>query len=186
MDMDGFCGRSMSLFGLYMEVGEVKRSPVEVDGCVFVEVWLASFASSPGKRTECKTYKRRPIYSVLEQIKELIGDREACVLFLCDDGRDETVSWGDALALLWHHLKKTAKYAVVFTKESKEQLDMLGSANRYLSEDNTQLALSFFAEADAIVTERSNFYGDEPIEAHTRSERVAILLDGFMEKVQKG
>ena len=183
--MDGFCGRSMSLFGLYMEVGEVKRSHVEVDGCVFVEVWLASFASSPGKRADCKRYKRRPIYSVLEQIKELIGDREACVLFLCDDGRDETVSWGDALALLWHHLKQTAKYAVVFTKETKEQIDDLASADRYMSESDTQLAVSFFEQADAIVTSRSNFCGDEPIEAHTRNERVALLLDGFMEKVQR-
>ena len=183
--MDGFCERSMSLFNLYMEVGEVKRSHVEVDGCVFIEVWVTSFSSRSDKREECKTYKRRPIYSILDQIKELIGDREACVLFLCNDGGDETVGWGVALALLWHHLKQTAKYAVVFTKETKEEIDSLASANRYMSESDTQLAVSFFEQADAIVTSRSNFYGDEPIEAHTRNERVALLLDGFMEKVQR-
>lgn len=178
--MDLFA-RSMSLFDLYMEVGEIKRSPAEVDGCVFIEVWVASSWRS-GKRAECRSSKRRPLYGILDRIQKLIGDREACVLFMCDDGSDDAVGWGMALALLWHHLKKTAKYAVVFTGQTKEQMDAPESADRYRTQEDAQLARAFFEQADAIVTERSNFYGEEPLTVHARSRRIALLLDGFMEK----
>lgn len=119
-------GCFVSLFDLYMEVGEVK--PVEAgDGRVWIEVWIGSTFAKERSRPECRNVRRRPIYGVMKRILTLCPDGKAGLIFQCDDPD----SWGNdtenqscALFLLLRELKQQGKLGrtVMFTRKTMEQI----------------------------------------------------------------
>ena len=107
-------------FDLYMEVGAVRKVPVESD--FVVEIWVASTFGRNTVREECKDRSRRPIYDVLKQIRSLCENEPAGVLFLSDDGRNDAVAWSAAVTLLIRQLKKEklSAYTVLYTPDEAE------------------------------------------------------------------
>ena len=185
-DVDVLDRSCMSLFDCYVSVGEVKKSPVMVDGCVFIEVWLTFTFSSKSARAECISSQRRPIYRVVEQIEELVGTQDACILFQCDDRRDDTVGWGAALALILYHLKDVVKYSVMFTVRSEEQLEEVKQPN-YFPRPRDGLLMQYFLEnVGVLVMQQENYYVDKaPLQMKTRCEKTALLLQKFMRAIRQ-
>ena len=179
--MDVIDRSCMSLFDCYVSVGEVKKSAVTVDGCVFIEVWLSSCFYSNPVRKECRSSKRRPIYRVVEQIRELAGTNEACILFQSDDRRDDTAAWGAALALILYHLKDVVKYSVMFTVRSEEGMQEVKEPNYFPTNKDWLLMQYFLENVGVLVMQQENHYVEKAsMEMKVRCEKTALLLQKFM------
>ena len=99
-------GSPAGLFDMYIEVGDVKKSKFESNNSVFIEIWIVSHFARNCIREECRQPVRRPIYDVLQQIKEMCGEKPANILFMCDDTQNDTILWAEAILLLQQELEK--------------------------------------------------------------------------------
>ncbi|MBQ2265864.1 MAG: hypothetical protein II342_00540, partial [Clostridia bacterium] len=88
----------IDLFDLYIEVGEVKKSKTEYDGCVCIELWIKSTFSNTCVREECKNPIRRPVFGVLKQIRKLCDDKPVCLMIMGDDNSNAVMHWGSVIA----------------------------------------------------------------------------------------
>ena len=185
-DVDVIDRSCMSLFDCYISVGQVKKSSVTVDGCVFIEVWVTSAFSSDPTREECRSSKRRPIYEVVEQIRELVGTDEACILFLSDDRRDNALAWGAALALILYHLREVVKYSVMFTVRSVEGMEEVKQPNYFPGPKDRLLMQYFLENVGVLVMQQENYYVEKAsLQMKTRCEKTALLLQKFISEVHQ-
>ena len=157
-------GCPLSLFDLYMGVGDVKAEAAG-DGSVRIEIWIGSSMAKEFSRPECAQIRRRPIYGVMKQILKLSGEREARLVFLCDD----IESWGNdtenqsiGIYLLLRELKKLGKpiHTTLYTRKSRAQIaqcsESFGSSRDRAEYDGLYEIL------DELITEQANPYTRMP------------------------
>ena len=146
----------IELFDQYIELRAVKPAEYTCNGCVFVEVWVAScFWAYP----EDAQIMRRPIYWVCKQVKKICGDRPACVIFLSKDGDMDPVRWGAALWLLLNQLKKenVLQYSVLYTQSAPENVRKMCDTNAWRREKDVEQFRKLLDTLDVIVYGQANF-----------------------------
>ena len=152
---------SGELFGLYIEVGEVKLSSLKAENCRFVECWISSYFHKNCEREECLNPKRRPIYGVIEYIENLCANENTCVLIMEDDNENAVKSWGTAVYLLVKYLKRieNIKAVMLFTKQTREEINTPRSPS-FCADFEFDSGNSLYKLADVCFTERSNVFDD--------------------------
>lgn len=114
-------GCPIGLFDMYMEVLEVKAVETP-ENAVCIEVWFRD------KYTGGTPPVRRPIYGIMKQILKLCGDRQAILLFMCEDPVSryciDAESWSSAIYLLLRELHCLGKVraSALFTHKSPAQI----------------------------------------------------------------
>ena len=148
------------LFDMYIEVGDVKKSKFETNESVFIEIWIVSHFSGNCVREECKKPVRRPIYKVLQQIKELCGNKTANLLFMCDDMWNDTILWAEAILLLQQALEneKLIKHSVLYVRDSKEETENLVRSAKSHFDKSGEIVLSLLNMQTAVIYGQSNCY----------------------------
>ena len=113
------------LFGLYVEVGNIKSSALKNEKCNFVECWISSNFHKNCLREECKSSSRRPIFSVIEDIENLCVGENSCVLIMEDDTENAIRDWHTAIYLMVKYLKRIDKIksVIIFTKQTREEIN---------------------------------------------------------------
>jgi len=124
--MFDWTGVPIGLFDVYMEVGEIKALKSAGTDYVPIEVWIGCCSSKNRIRPECRDIRRRPVYGVMKQILRLCGEKQALLIFQCDESGDpgsDTTGQSGTIFLLLRELRRLGKVknAVVYTGYFREQ-----------------------------------------------------------------
>lgn len=159
-------GVPMDMFDVYMEVGDVKALPAEGKDYVPIEVWVSCCSAREYIRPECRDIRRRPVYGVLKQILKLSGDKQALLIFQCDESGipgSDTVGQSITLYLLLRELLKLnkVKYSIAYTGYYREQVTALFQS-RFRREQNRLNCMNFYRCLDVLVLSQYNSYAHSP------------------------
>ena len=149
------------LFGLYVEVGDIKTSALNNEKCSFVECWISSYFHKNCLREECASSSRRPIYSVIEDIENLCVGENSCVLIMEDDTENAIRDWHTAIYLIVKYLKRIEKIkaVMIFTKQTAEEINTPRRPS-FCSDFEFESRDDLYKLVDVCFTERSNVFAD--------------------------
>ncbi|MBE6543550.1 MAG: hypothetical protein E7675_04050 [Ruminococcaceae bacterium] len=191
--MDPFCPPTFhSDLMHYIEVGQIKISTtLTTDDCQFVELWVSSCLGGNKKREECKSPKRRQIYSVLCELEELCAEKDTCVLIMDDDGANGTDAFYNAIypIVVYLQLLKSVKAVILFTTLPQEKI-LMPDGVKFLQSTDRCYHETLYNTVDAYVTDQSNCYDKSPsrrvkINNKKCSVYVSLALNGGVEGAEK-
>lgn len=164
--MFDWTGVPLDLFDVYMEVGEVKALDAEGGDYVPIEVWICSCFSQNRIRPECQDIRRRPVYGVLKQILKLCGEKQALLMFQCDESGDpgsDTTGQSGTIYLLLRELRRLGKvkHAVVYSGCFREQV-IRGCQSRFFRERDREHHIALYRTIDVLILSRYHAYYNSP------------------------
>ena len=169
---------------IYIEVGEIKESIVKSDDCVFIEAWVMSERLPNFGRPECEKIVRRTVYSVFSQIKEMIGDKQACIVIMSNDVGEDSIEWSPSIALLFKYLVKEdmLRHSMFYTKHTQEEIEDMQKRRRWRRDEDNDLFDFLLETLDVFVYEQPNCYTNNKSEkiCTTRSQ-IPLLLQTFID-----
>lgn len=153
--MFDWSGVPLEFFDLYMEAGDVKAVSSEDAESVSVEVWISCRSSRSHIRPECANIRRVPIYALIRKILRLCGEKQAIVLFMCDDSRNpgsDTVGQSGALCMILRELIRLEKlrHAVLYTGYFREQI-IREFSGRFFREADRQEFIRLYRLIDVLI-----------------------------------
>lgn len=164
--MFDWTGVPMEMFDVYMEVGNVKALNAESSDYVPIEVWIGCCSSRNRVRPECRDIRRRPVYGVMKQILKFCGDRQALLIFQCDESGDpgsDTSAQSGTICLLLRELKKLnkVKHTVIYSGYFREQV-IRDMKSRFFRERDRENHMDLYRMIDVLVLSRYHAYYHAP------------------------
>lgn len=156
-------GCPLSLYGMYLESGDIKRRGKQDGGLCVIELWVGAYFAKGHVRPECGKIQRRSLYEILKQILKLGGSKKFCLAIMCDDAEswgNDTADWSTAIFPLLQELRACENFscAVLFTRKSYEQLQERGSTMRFRNEQEKRSYEALYETVDVLVTGQANCY----------------------------
>jgi len=164
--MFDWTGVPIGLFDIYMEVGEIKALKSAGTDYVPIEVWIGCCSSKNRIRPECRDIRRRPVYGVMKQILRLCGEKQALLIFQCDESGDpgsDTTGQSGTIFLLLRELRRLGKVknAVVYTGYFREQV-IRGCQSRFFREQDQENHMELYRTIDVLILSQYHAYWQSP------------------------